>query len=51
MKNRDRQRENRRIKLREEMLDRYNTYGYKDLTPYNAVQKMKTNGKSENVLK
>ena len=51
MKDRNRQRANRRKKLREETLDRRNTYGYKDLTPYNAVLKMKTDGKSQIALK
>lgn len=51
MKNRERQRRNRRIKHREEMLDKHSSTGYKDLTPYNAVLKLKTNDKAAIVLK
>ncbi len=51
MKNRERQRRNRCIKHREEMLDKHSSTRYKDLTPYNAVLKMKTNGKAVIVLK
>ena len=50
MKDRKRQRKNRKLKHHEEALDRRSSTGYKDLTPYNAVLKMKTNGKSEIVL-
>ena len=41
MKDRKRQRENRRIKNREELLDKRDQCGVKDLTPYNAVLRMK----------
>ena len=51
MKNRQKQRENRRTKHYEEKLDTHNGYGVKDLTAYNAVIKMKTNGKATIVLK
>ncbi len=51
MKNRQKQRENRRLKHYEEKLDTRNSYGAKDLTAYNAMMKMKTNGKSTIVLK
>ena len=51
MKNRRRQRADRRIKRREEMLSRYSECGYKDLTPFNAVLKMKTKNKALVVLK
>ena len=37
MKSRTRQRENRRVKHREELLDKHSIYGFKDLTPYNVV--------------
>lgn len=37
MKNRKKQRINRKIKNKEEMLDKKNLYGYMDLTPYEAV--------------
>lgn len=41
MKDRRRQRENRRLKHREEGLEKRNTYGVKDLTAYNAVQRIR----------
>lgn len=50
MKNRKRQRENLRIKQREERIDKRNDYGVKDLTAYNAVQQIRTNGKAPIVL-
>ena len=46
MKNRKRQRDNRRIKQREERIDKRNNYGVKDLTAYNAVRQIRTNGKA-----
>ena len=46
MKNRIRQRENRRKKSMEERLDKRNACGVKDLTAYNAVQQIRTNGKA-----
>lgn len=46
MKSRKRQRENRRAKQREERIDKRNDYGIKDLTAYNAVLQIKTNGKA-----
>ncbi len=46
MKDRKRQKANRKLKKREEALDRRNSYGAKDLTPFNAVLKIRTNGKS-----
>lgn len=46
MKNRIRQRENSRRKHREEMLDKRNACGVKDLTAYNAVLQIKTNGQA-----
>ena len=51
MKNRQKQRENRRSKHYEERLDTHNGYGARDLTAYNAVMKMKTNGNATVVLK
>ena len=51
MKDRKRQRANRKVKHHEEMLDKHGSYGYKDLTPYNAVLKIKTNGKAQITLK
>jgi hypothetical protein len=50
MKERKRQRANRKLKQQEELLDRRNSYGTKDLTPYNAVLKIRTNGKSNIVV-
>ena len=51
MKNRKRQRENRRNKTMEERPDKCNAYGVKDLTAYNAVQQIRTKGKAEIALK
>ena len=45
------QRANRRKKHYEEKLARRNSCGMKDLTPYNAVQQMRTNGKAEIALR
>lgn len=49
IKDRKRQRLNRRLKHRlkhkEELLDKKNDLGVKDLTAYNAVKQMVTNGK------
>jgi hypothetical protein len=44
MKSRIRQRENRKKRVREEKLDKRNACGVKDLTAYNAVQQIRTNG-------
>ncbi len=51
MKNRERQRANRRKKAAEERLEKCNAYGAKDLTAYNAVQQIRTGGKATIVLK
>ena len=51
LKSRKRQRENRRAKQREECIDKRNDYGIKDLTAYNAVLQIKTNGKANIVLR
>jgi hypothetical protein len=44
------QKENRRIKQREERIDKRNDCGVKDLTAYNAVRQIMTNGKANIVL-
>lgn len=49
VKNRNRQRENRR-KSHQEMLSKYNAYGFKDLTAYNAVKRMKDKNDTTIVL-
>ena len=46
IKDRKRQRLNRRLKHKEELLDNKNDLGVKDLTAYNAVKHMETNGKA-----
>lgn len=51
MKDRKRQRENRRLKSKEELIDRRNHCGVKDLTAYNAVLQIKTNGRAPIVLR
>ena len=40
MKNREKQRENRRKKYREEAIERHNNCGVKDLTAFNAVNRI-----------
>lgn len=50
LKDRKRQRENRRIKQREKLIDKRNDCGVKDLTAYNAVRQIMTNGKANIVL-
>lgn len=45
MKNRKRQRENRR-KGHEELLGKNNLYGFRDLTPYNAVRRIREGQKA-----
>lgn len=49
MKSRTKQRLNRKRKHREEMLDKRNGYGAKDLTAYNAVNQIRT-GKTANIV-
>ena len=51
MKNRKKQKENRRRKKQEERLNRRSESGYRDLTAYNAAERIRTGGKSEIVLK
>lgn len=46
MKNRIRQRENRRLKHHNEKLSKRNAYGNKDLTAYNAVRQIQTDGRA-----
>ena len=52
MSNRAKQRENRRKKhQREALLEMKNMYGNKDLTAFNAVLQIRTNGKADIRLK
>ena len=51
MKNRIRQRVNRKNKMQEERLEKRNHCGVKDLTAYNAVQQIRTKGKAEIALR
>ena len=50
IKDRKRQRLNRRLKHKEELLDKKNDLDVKDLTAYNAVKQMVTNGKNINSM-
>ena len=51
MKDRTKQRANRKLKHKEDALDKRSSFGYKDLTPYNAVMQIKTSGKAQIALK
>ena len=51
MKNRDRQRKNRRLKQMEERIDKRNACGAKDLTAYNTVEQIRTGGRVAIALK
>ena len=51
MKNRIKQRANRKLKEQELRLDKRNHFGNKDLTAYNAVQQIRTNSKAEIALR
>ena len=51
MKNRMRQRENRKLKHKEELLDKKNEHGVTDLTAYNAVKQIATQGNATLVLR
>ena len=51
MKNRIKQRANRKLKEQEARLDKRNHYGTKDLTAYNAVQQIRTHGKAAIALR
>ena len=53
MGSRDRQRANRRLKNcleRGERISKRSLGGYKDLTAYNAIQRIRTNGQAQIVL-
>ncbi|MGI6720937.1 MAG: hypothetical protein ACOX4I_00040 [Anaerovoracaceae bacterium] len=47
MKDRTRQRANRRRKHYEEKIEKRNAYGNRDLTVFNAVEQIRTHGKAE----
>jgi hypothetical protein len=47
MKDRTRQRVNRRRKHYEEKIEKRNAYGNRDLTVFNAVEQIRTHGKAE----
>lgn len=51
MRNRQKQRELRRSQKKEAIIDKRNGYGIKDLTAYNAVLQIKTNGKANIALR
>ncbi len=51
MRNRERQRRNRKLKRLEKRLEKQNAYGAKDLTAYNAVEQIRTGGRAAIVLK
>ena len=51
MRDRKQQRANRRKKHYEQSLERRNDYGAKDLTPYNAINRIRTCGKALMVLR
>lgn len=51
MKNRDRQRKNRKLKQKEERLDKRDVCGVRDLTAYNAVEQIRTGGRTSIVLR
>ena len=51
MKDRKKQRENRKLKTKEELLHRRNYCGVLDLTAYNAVLQIKTNGHAAIAMK
>ena len=51
MKNRDRQRKNRRLKQMEKRIDKRNACGVRDLTAYNAVEQIRTGGRAVIVLR
>ena len=49
-KNRIKQRANRKLKNNRPP-EKYSFCGYKDLTPYNAIRKIESNGKADIALK
>ena len=51
MKDRKRQRANRKLKHKEELIEKIDGCGVKDLTAYNAVLQIKTNDKANIVLR
>ena len=51
MKNRDRQRKNRKLKQKEERIGKRNACGVRDLTAYNAVEQIRTGGRAAIVLR
>lgn len=51
VKDRKKQRENRRKKNQEELLDRRDKCGVEDLTAYNAVRQIRSGGKAEIILR
>ena len=51
MRNRQKQREIRRLQKKEENLDKRNSCGVKGLTAYNAVRLIKTNNKATIALR
>lgn len=51
MNNRERQRANRRLKNKEDLLDKKNLLGVKDLTAYNAVKHIVLQDKATIVLR
>lgn len=51
MRNRQKQRELRRSQKKEEIIDKRNGCDIKDLTAYNAVLQIKTNGKANIALR
>lgn len=51
MRDRQKQRELRRKQKKEEIIDKRNGYGIKDLTAYNAVLQIRTNNKANIVLR
>lgn len=51
MRNRQKQRELKKKQRKEEIIDKRNDYGIKDLTAYNAVLQIRTNGKANIALR
>lgn len=51
MRNRQKQRELRKKQRKEELIDKRNNCGVKDLTAYNAVLQIRTNGKANIILR
>lgn len=51
MRDRQKQRELKRKQKKEEIIDKRNSYGIKDLTAYNAVLQIKTNGTANIALR